>query len=338
MFFNWRLVITIGCLFFSGFGYAAKLAIVIDDFGYRKNTEEQILQMPLEIAVSVLPNSPLRKEMMAKAKQQGREILIHIPMAPFSKQPLEKGTLFPTMGEDEIARIIEQAIANVPDAKGMNNHMGSAMTADLAAMKRVMQVVQKHDLYFLDSMTTSRSQVSKAAEGTGVKILKRRIFLDDDKSEAAVTQQFNNAVKAARREGFAIAIGHPHPSTVKVLKQMLPQLPDDIELVTVSSLLNAQSSKTEKPQKPTTGETQILPIPEIIDIPIELEDNTGEVSASQLQKDLTPCPVEIPEDLNVPSQMAILFEAIENGIAKLEALNQEDEQDSEENKAYLYIS
>ena len=136
---------TVCFLLISSYGYAAKMAIVIDDFGYRKNTEEQILQMPLEIAVSILPNSPLRKEMEAKAKQQGREILIHIPMAPFSKQPLEKDTLFPTMSEEEISRIIRQAIANVPAAKGMNNHMGSAMTSDLNAMKSVMKVLEEHN-------------------------------------------------------------------------------------------------------------------------------------------------------------------------------------------------
>lgn len=332
MIFNWRLIITICLSLFSCFSYSAKLAIVIDDFGYRQNTEEQILQMPLEITIAILPNSPLRKEMMAKAQKQGREILIHMPMAPVSKQPLEKDTLFPSMSEEEITRIIEQAIANVPAAKGMNNHMGSAMTSDLDAMKRVMRVLEKHGFYFLDSMTTSRSQVNKAAEGTNIKILKRRIFLDDDKSEAAVLREFNNAVRAAKRDGFAIAIGHPHPSTVKVLKQMLPQLPADVELVTLSSLLNEQ--QTQKPQKPSSGVSEPLPMPEIIDIPLEEPEEPENVSASQLQKDLTPCPVEIPEDLNVPSQLSILMEAVEDSLSKLEADNEDEDKDN----AYLYIS
>jgi polysaccharide deacetylase 2 family uncharacterized protein YibQ len=329
---NWRLMTTICCLVFSAYGYAGKIAIVIDDFGYRKNTEEQILQMPREIAVSILPNSPLRKEMEAKAKQQGREILIHIPMAPFSKQPLEKDTLFPTMSEEEITRIIRQAIANVPNAKGMNNHMGSAMTADLAAMKIVLKVLEESDLYFLDSMTTSRSQVSKAAEGTSVKTLKRHIFLDDDINEAAIYKQFNSAIKVARKQGYAVVIGHPHPATVKVLKQMIPQLPADIELVTVSSLLGAPKQQTlPPPEKPPKGTTEILPMPEIIDIPREQQEF---VSEENFKEAILPCPIEVPADLNVPSQFSILLKAIEENVSKLSA---DDDPDAKE-KAYLYIS
>lgn len=322
---------TVCFLFLSSYGYAAKMAIVIDDFGYRKNTEEQILQMPLEIAVSILPNSPLRREMEAKAKQQGREILIHIPMAPLSKQPLEKDTLFPTMNEEEISRIIRQAIANVPGAKGMNNHMGSAMTSDLNAMKSVMKVLEEHGFFFLDSMTTSRSQATKAAEGTKVSVIKRQVFLDDDISEAAVYKQFNNAIRVARRNGSVVVIGHPHPSTVKVLKQMLPQLPADIQLVTVSSLLHEQKQPQPLPEKPPKGTTEILPMPEIIDIPLEQQDI---VSEENFKEAIKPCPIEIPEQLKIPSQFSILLEAIEDSFSKLDAEDDSDKKD----KAYLYIS
>ena len=215
----------------------AKLAIVIDDFGYRRHNEEQILQLPAAISVAILPNAPLSKEMAKKAHQQGHEILIHMPMEPISKQPLERDTLRPTMNKQEIQRIIAQAIHNVPNAKGMNNHMGSAMTSDLAAMQRVMGTLSHYQLYFLDSMTIGSSKATQAAQGTGVQVVKRKVFLDDDQSDAAVLKQFNLAVKMAQKNGSAIAIGHPHPSTVRVLQNRLPTLPADVVLVPVSALL-----------------------------------------------------------------------------------------------------
>jgi len=235
--------------------YAGKLAIVIDDFGYRPHTENQVLAMPSAISVAVLPNAPHAHEMATKAHNSGHEVLIHLPMAPLSKQPLEKDTLRPEMSSEEIERIIREAYGKVPYAVGLNNHMGSAMTSSLFGMQKVMQSLARYNLYFLDSMTIGNSQAMRAAQGTGVKVIKRKVFLDDTQNEADIRVQFNRAVQVARRSGWAIAIGHPHPSTVRVLQQMLPTLPGDITLVPASSLLNEPQVDTSRPASPPAAGT-----------------------------------------------------------------------------------
>jgi len=243
-----RLIVAVtSVLVFTAPAFAGKLAIVIDDFGYRPHNENQVLAMPAAISVAVLPDAPHAREMATKAHNMGHEVLIHLPMAPLSKQPLEKDTLRPDMSSDEIERIIRNAVDNVPYAVGLNNHMGSAMTSSLFGMQKVMQALARYDLYFLDSMTIGNSQAMRAATGTGVKVIKRKVFLDDTQNEADIRRQFNRAVELARRNGSAIAIGHPHPSTVRVLQQMLPTLPPDITLVRPGSLLNEPQIDTSKP-------------------------------------------------------------------------------------------
>lgn len=232
------LLSVLSALLISGNAYAGKLALVIDDFGYRPKEENQVLKLPVAISVAVLPNAPMARQMATRAHQQGREVLIHLPMAPLSKQPLEKDTLRPDMSQDEIARIIHDASLKVPYAIGLNNHMGSAMTSNLAGMQKVMRVLDHYNYYFLDSMTIGNSQAARAAAGTNVKVIKRRVFLDDSPNEASIRQQFTRAVRLAERDGWAIAIGHPHPNTVRVLQQMLPELPADVTLVRPSQLLN----------------------------------------------------------------------------------------------------
>lgn len=230
--------------------HGGSLAIVIDDFGYRKNNENQILKMPIEISIAILPNGPFTQQMAKKAQQQGREILIHMPMAPLSKQPLEKNTLLPSMSEDQIQRLILLAIKRVPHAKGMNNHMGSAMTSSLPAMQKVMRTLANQQLYFLDSVTVAHSQVEAAGQEYGVSILKRQIFLDDNQDLAVVRQQLHQAIKLAQTHQSVIAIGHPYPSTIKALQEMLANLPANVQLVPVSSLL----TKTELTAPPATLE------------------------------------------------------------------------------------
>ncbi len=229
---------------------AGKLSIVIDDVGYQLHYDRQVLRMPLPISVAILPNSPHAREMALEAHAQGREILIHMPMAPLSKQPLEKNTLQPSMSGDEVRRIIQKAVADVPYAVGMNNHMGSAMTSSLSGMQNVMTALEQYRLYFLDSVTIGNTQATRAAAGTGVKVIRRKVFLDDSANEAEIRRQFNRAIDVARKTGSAIAIGHPRPATVKVLQQMLPGLPADITLVRPSSLLNEAHSPDPRPVTP----------------------------------------------------------------------------------------
>ncbi|GAB1437919.1 divergent polysaccharide deacetylase family protein [Providencia sp.] len=227
---------------------AAKLAIVIDDFGYRAKEDSQILALPAAVTIAILPNSPHGREVAEKAHQQGRDILIHMPMKPLSKQPLEKDTLAPSMSAEEIDRIIKNAISRVPYAKGMNNHMGSEMTSSLSGMQNVMHSLSKSNLFFLDSVTIGNTQAGIAAKEYGVPTLRRNIFIDNHQSEEETRTQLNKAVAYARKHGSAVAIGHPHPSTVRALQKYLPQLPSDIELVAVSSLLSPQAVTTQPPK------------------------------------------------------------------------------------------
>nr|WP_233102518.1 divergent polysaccharide deacetylase family protein [Providencia rettgeri] len=219
---------------------AAKLAIVIDDFGYRVKEDNQILALPAAVTIAILPSSPHGREVAEKAHQQGRDILIHMPMKPLSNQPLEKDTLSPSMSAEDIDRLIKNAIQRVPYAKGMNNHMGSEMTSSLPGMRNVMHSLSQSNLFFLDSVTIGNTQVKNAAKEYGVPTLRRHIFIDNHQSEEETRSQLNKAVAYARKHGSAVAIGHPHPSTVRALQKYLPQLPADIELVAVSSLLSPQ--------------------------------------------------------------------------------------------------
>ncbi|SPW42194.1 putative polysaccharide deacetylase [Escherichia coli] len=235
---------------------AGKLAIVIDDFGYRPHNENQVLAMPSAISVAVLPDSPHAREMATKAHNSGHEVLIHLPMAPLSKQPLEKNTLRPEMSSDEIERIIRSAVNNVPYAVGINNHMGSKMTSNLFGMQKVMQALERYNLYFLDSVTIGNTQAMRAAQGTGVKVIKRKVFLDDSQNEADIRVQFNRAIDLARRNGSTIAIGHPSPfNGTRATTDGFITCRQTLRWVKASSLLNEPQVDTSTPPKNTVPDT-----------------------------------------------------------------------------------
>lgn len=214
----------------------AKLAIVIDDIGYHPQDDAAILAMPKEISVAIIPSSPYARQRHDQAQAQDRDILIHMPMQPMGNHRIEEGGLHLGMTQAEVSRRVQYAKSVLPAAIGMNNHMGSAATADNLLMSYLMNELHKQQLFFLDSRTIGRSVAGKIAREQGINTLERHIFLDNSDFYEDVHNQFQQAVLYARKHGTAIVIGHPRKNTVAVLQAGLRNLPSDIQLVGIGSL------------------------------------------------------------------------------------------------------
>ncbi|HGO5854119.1 TPA: divergent polysaccharide deacetylase family protein [Mannheimia haemolytica] len=234
-------------LCFLPLAQAGKLAIVIDDVGYRAKEDAEILALAKEISVAIIPVAPYAKQRANDAYAQKRDILIHLPMEPKSKEPIETGGIKIGDSEEKIRKLIETARGQVPYAIGLNNHMGSGATSDRATMQHLMKVLKENTLFFLDSKTIGSSVAAKTARQFGINALERDIFLDDSDLLSDVEKQFTQAIQHARKNGVAVVIGHPRKNTISVLKQHLKKLPQDIELVGVSSLWRNEKVVPEKP-------------------------------------------------------------------------------------------
>ncbi len=176
-----------------------------------------------------------------------REVMLHLPMEPVSYPETNPGPVFVRVGmsRDEIASLVDGAMANLPGVTGVNNHMGSAATADRATMDRLADVLRERDLLFVDSMTTARSVAAAAHREAGVPTLVNRLFLDQaETSEEQVSRLLKRLVDAARRSGSAVALCHPYPETVAVLRRELPRyVKDGIRFVTVSEMVALERAK-----------------------------------------------------------------------------------------------
>ncbi|TDQ57655.1 hypothetical protein EDC45_1302 [Mesocricetibacter intestinalis] len=223
------------------------LSIVIDDIGYHPKEDAQILAMPQEIAVAIIPAAPYAAQRNRQASEQGRDILIHMPMQALNKHNIEAGGLSLGMSAAEVEKRVQNAKQIVSAAIGMNNHMGSAATADESLMSHLMRSLHKNRLFFLDSRTIGRSVAGKIAKQQGVGVLQRHIFLDDSNAYADVQAQFQQAIRYARKHGNAVVIGHPRRNTVAVLQEGLRNLPADIRLISIGSLWRNEKAAPPQP-------------------------------------------------------------------------------------------
>jgi uncharacterized protein len=205
-----------------GGGPIGHLALVIDDLGRSLEEVRRIEGLGIPISYSVLPNEARTAEVVAALARGGREVLLHLPMQPGNGQDPGPGALHQEMSAIELTSLTRQAMARVPAAVGVNNHMGSELTQDPQAMAIILRVLRDEQLFFLDSRTSAASVAFRTARQLGMAAAERHVFLDPDPDPAAIRGQFLRLLELAAERGAAIAIGHPYPTTLEVLEQEVP--------------------------------------------------------------------------------------------------------------------
>ena len=200
-----------------------RLAIVIDDLGYDRAQADALFRLAYPLTVSVLPHEPDSTEIAEEAHQRGYEVMLHLPVASQVGAKEEFIELHPGMDSSAVEHTLADMLDTVPYASGVNNHEGSLGTADPILMDELMPVLRERHLFFIDSRTTVATVAESAAHAAGVAAASRNVFLDDKRSAAAIRKQFDLAMRVAREKKSALVIGHPHPETLQVLKEMLPE-------------------------------------------------------------------------------------------------------------------
>ncbi|MBI5599682.1 MAG: divergent polysaccharide deacetylase family protein [Deltaproteobacteria bacterium] len=218
---------------------SAMAAIVIDDMGADMEKLRSILDVNAQITVAVMPYLRHSRDVAEEAHLRGLEVLLHLPMEPKDSRKNDPGTgaLLNAMSNEEIQRRLKSDISGVPYATGVNNHMGSEFTENASGMRAVMEVLKEKKFFFLDSRTSPRSVAARLAVESGVKTASRNVFLDNERDKRSIRGQFAELLRMARKNGKAIAIGHPYPETLEVLKEVMAEFKKEgVEVVRVSEL------------------------------------------------------------------------------------------------------
>jgi hypothetical protein len=206
--------------------YAGKIAVIIDDFGYANgDLVDSFVSLDIPLTYSIIPGLKFSKQLAERLSKIGKPILIHMPMQALERQVEKDGySLLLDLSEKEIRERVRKAIAAVPYARGMNNHMGSAATVRDSLLAPVFDELQKAGLFFVDSRTNPNTHAFKLAKKMGLEAEINDVFLDSEESLERVQQKMWRLADLAAERGSAIAIGHPHPYTLQAIKEIGPQL------------------------------------------------------------------------------------------------------------------
>ncbi|MGD8256313.1 MAG: divergent polysaccharide deacetylase family protein [Desulfobacterales bacterium] len=221
-------------------GQLPKVAIIIDDLGYDRKIAEKFSQLDIVITFSILPHSPHQSKIARLAQSKGIDTMLHLPMEPIEWPNVNPGpgTLLTSMTADELIDQLEKNLDAVPNIKGVNNHMGSRMTAESSQMYQIFTILKKKELFFIDSRTTNASLCKPSARLFQIPFAQRDVFLDHLQEPDFIRKQIKELIKIARLHGHAVGIGHAHAVTYKILRDMLPDLKNEVQLVPASEIVS----------------------------------------------------------------------------------------------------
>ena len=221
---------------------APAISIIIDDMGKRLDAGRRVLALPGPVACAFLPQARYTPSLANTAHAVGKEVMLHLPMDSVDRRPLDAGAVTLDMTEQQFVSTVKADLAAVPHVIGINNHMGSLLTRHPGHMLWLMRLMQSQaPLFFVDSRTTVETVARLVAMENGVPASERNVFLDNQLDTGEIAVQFDRLLQLARKQGTALAIGHPNALTLAVLEQRLPELEQQgIRLLPVSELIEIQ--------------------------------------------------------------------------------------------------
>ncbi len=215
-----------------------KVAIIIDDIGYDREIADKFLSLDATITFSMFPHSPFQERIMKNARAKGILLMLHLPMEPVEYPQVNPGpgALLTSMSPDQLIHQLEDNLDALPHIRGVNNHMGSRMTAISTQMYQILSVLKKRNLFFIDSLTTADSRCRSSARLLQIPFAQRDVFLDHIPKMELIRRQVNRLVRIANHYGEAIGIGHPYEATYQVFREMFPELKKRVRLVPASEV------------------------------------------------------------------------------------------------------
>ena len=218
----------------------AYLSLIIDDLGQNLPRDRRVLALPGPVTAAIMPDTPHATEFAREAHRAGKIVILHMPMDP-ATGPF---AWHPELPVEELEKRLNAAFKMVPYTAGINNHMGSRMTAQPVAMAWLMTDLQRRHKFFVDSRTSAQTVAAQQAQKAALASVSRDVFLDDERTEEAIFAQLQAAISLARKQGSAVMIGHPYPQTLAVLERELPKLKaQGIEWIDIRQMISVRGNR-----------------------------------------------------------------------------------------------
>ena len=218
-----------------------KIAIVIDGLGMSQTTTQEALSLlPPDISLAFAPYGNSLSRWTQKARSQGHELLIQIPMEPFDYPNNDPGphTLLTSAGSDTNKANLSWVLARFDSYVGVINYMGARFSSDELAGSDFMRELRANGLLYVENGSSGRSRLNAIASNMDVPNLRADLVIDFRGRASDIETRLIQLETIAQEKGAALGIASAYPASIRSISDWTQSLRQrGFALVPVTTLL-----------------------------------------------------------------------------------------------------
>lgn len=223
------------------------VAIVIGGLGFNSRaTTQAIEELPPDITLSFVPYAQNLQTWIDRARANGHEVLLELPMEPFDPDADDTGPqtlLASATAQQNIARL-EQLLSRGAGYFGVTNYQGARFAMSAQASQPVVQALRRRGLVFISSGIGQRTALSIEAQRAGLANAAADRIIDVRREADAIDDQLLNLEALALQNQSAIGAGFAYPVTMEQVGRWARDVESrGYELAPASAVLNARAGR-----------------------------------------------------------------------------------------------
>lgn len=194
-----------------------RIAVVIGGLGLSQTgTMHALEKLPPEITLAFAPQGNSLRRWMQRARKQGHELLIQVPMEPFGYPNTNPGPQTLTVAADTEDNLdnLRWTLGRITNYTGVVNYLGGRLATSEAAMTPVLREVGARGLLYFNDGTGGGEQLGTLARALDVPYVAGQVIVDATQDPTAIKSQLNELERLAEINGYAIGSGSALEVTV----------------------------------------------------------------------------------------------------------------------------
>jgi polysaccharide deacetylase 2 family uncharacterized protein YibQ len=194
-----------------------KIAILIGGLGIGREATNQVFdRLPRTITLGFPPYGDNLEQWVARAREDGHEIMLQVPMEPFDYPDNDPGpqTLLTSASSEQNLDRLYWHLSRFQGYAGLANFMGARFVATDAAMQPIVREAGKRGLAWFDDGTAPRSVAGTIAQGQAMPFAKADLTIDVVPTAVEIDRALAQLETVARQRGVAVGVASALPITI----------------------------------------------------------------------------------------------------------------------------
>jgi len=197
---------------------APRIALIIGGLGVSASaTTEAITELPGAVTLAFMPYGSDVERLVARARGEGHEILLQVPMEPFGYPDNDSGpqTLLTSLTPEQNLDRLYWSMSRFQGYVGLAGAMGARFTASEQSFAPILRETAKRGLIFVDDGSNARSVAGRIAGANNMLFAKAEVVLDSVPTPAEIDHALGRLEMAARERSVAVGIASALPVSIE---------------------------------------------------------------------------------------------------------------------------